>query len=76
MPINLINDDLELPLSYLCLLLISRNFFVVVWNLSFKKKKRYEKRKSDNMLYLMLNLRFKRFKNLCLVYSFIGCEKE
>jgi hypothetical protein len=39
------------------------------------KKSRYEKKKSHNMLYLMLNPIFRRFEKLCLVYSFIGFEK-
>ncbi len=33
--VNLIDDDLELPSSYFCLLTISKKKFVVFYNLSF-----------------------------------------
>jgi hypothetical protein len=62
---------LELLLSYICLLPISRRKFVVFWN-SFLLKKRYEERKFHNVLCLMLNPRFNIFH---LVSSFIGCEE-
>jgi hypothetical protein len=74
MPINLINDDygIAFELSLFTINIKKKNCGGLE---SLKKKRRYEKRKSHNMLYLMLNLIFKRLKKLCLVYSFIGCEK-
>jgi hypothetical protein len=39
--------------------------------LSFLKK--FDERKSHNMLVLMLDL---RFKSLCLAFSFIGCDQR
>jgi len=58
---------LELFLSYICLLPISRRKFVVFWKVSFLKKEM--KRKFHNMLCLTLN---PRFNNFHLASSFVG----
>jgi len=63
---------LQLLLNCLCLLLTLKKKFVVWLILYFHSKKIYEERKAHNMLSLMLN---SRFKSLCFVSSFVGCEQ-
>ncbi len=66
--VNLIDDDFSIILElYLFAFDIKREVCGVL--IIKKKKKRFEKRKVHNMLFLMLNLRFKSFH---LIFSFIG----
>jgi hypothetical protein len=71
--VNLIDNDYE----------IAFKFFIFVTNINkevssvlksfFILKKRYEEKKSHNMLCLMLDF---KFRNLHLIFSFIGYKKR
>jgi hypothetical protein len=67
--INLIDDDFGIPFELSLFVSNIRKEVCGVWDsfLSFLRK--FEKRKVHNMLSLMLD---PRFKNLCLVSSFVG----
>jgi hypothetical protein len=66
--INLIDDDFGIAFELSLLLPTSEEKFVVFWIYFFFFKKNLEKKKDHNMLFLMLDL---RFKNLHLVFSFV-----
>jgi len=69
--INLIDDDYGIAFDLFLFATNIKKEVCIVLKIFLFKKRRYEKRKSHNMLYLMLDPRFKSFH---LVPSFIGHE--
>jgi hypothetical protein len=71
--VNLIDDDLKIAfVLFLFAINLYRRNFVVFGIISFFFKDNMKRKKSHNMLCLMLN---PRFKSLHFVSFFIGCEE-